>query len=183
MALSRAIQPLIHPSSHGPAVHAFRIDLALTDGYLVIDYTLALGAPLKLPTDPATGRHDGLWRHTCFELFAAGGDGPAYREFNFSPSGAWQAYAFTDYRQGGPLEPALAPDITAETSPGRLVTRVRLPLANLPGGGRWKLGLTAVLEAEDGDLSYWALRHPPGKPDFHHPDTFALDFELELPRP
>ena len=26
----------------------------------------------------------------------------------------------------------------------------------------------------DGGISYWALAHPPGKPDFHHPDSFAL---------
>src|SRR5574337_1296761 len=27
---------------------------------------------------------------------------------------------------------------------------------------------------EDGGLGYWALRHPPGKPDFHHRDGLAL---------
>jgi hypothetical protein len=32
-----------------------------------------------------------------------------------------------------------------------------------------------VIEAADGSLSYWALRHPPGKPDFHHRDAFALE--------
>jgi len=35
--------------------------------------------------------------------------------------------------------------------------------------------LTAVVECVDGALSYWALRHAAGKPDFHHPDTFALE--------
>jgi hypothetical protein len=40
------------------------------------------------------------------------------------------------------------------------------------------LGLSAVIEDLDGVLSYWALRHPPGKPDFHHPDTFALEIDL-----
>ncbi len=183
MALFRTVQPLIHPSNREPAVHAFWIGLALAEGHLAIDYDITLGAPLKLPTEPASGRRDGLWRHTCFELFAAPDGGPGYREFNFSPAGAWQAYAFTGYRQGGPLVPALAPDITTEATPGRLLARVRLPLANLPGAERWRLGLCAVLETGDGDLSYWALGHPPGKPDFHHPDTFALDFELELPRP
>jgi hypothetical protein len=37
------------------------------------------------------------------------------------------------------------------------------------------LGLSAVLEATNGDKSYWALAHPPGKPDFHHADCFALE--------
>jgi hypothetical protein len=39
--------------------------------------------------------------------------------------------------------------------------------------------VSAVVETLDGALSYWALRHPPGKPDFHHADSFAL--ELRLP--
>jgi hypothetical protein len=31
-----------------------------------------------------------------------------------------------------------------------------------------------VVEDEAGAFAYWALKHPPGKPDFHHPDAFAL---------
>ena len=34
---------------------------------------------------------------------------------------------------------------------------------------------TAVIEEADGTKSYWALAHPSDKPDFHHPDSFALD--------
>lgn len=26
----------------------------------------------------------------------------------------------------------------------------------------------------DGGRAYWALHHPPGQPDFHHPPGFAL---------
>jgi hypothetical protein len=39
------------------------------------------------------------------------------------------------------------------------------------------LGLAAVIEDLNGALSYWALKHPPGKPDFHHSDNFALQIE------
>ena len=42
---------------------------------------------------------------------------------------------------------------------------------------RLSLALSAVIEEEDGTISYWALKHPPGKPDFHHPDAFALEIE------
>ena len=38
-----------------------------------------------------------------------------------------------------------------------------------------RIGLSAVIEEEDGTISYWALRHAPGKPDFHHPDAFAME--------
>lgn len=50
---------------------------------------------------------------------------------------------------------------------------------NLPPHAIGKFGLSAVVEETDGTKSYWALRHPPGVPDFHHPDCFAL----ELPAP
>jgi len=34
---------------------------------------------------------------------------------------------------------------------------------------------STTFEETNGRLSYWALAHPPGKPDFHHPDCFALE--------
>ena len=40
---------------------------------------------------------------------------------------------------------------------------------------RLSVGLSAVIEDLDGSLSYWSLKHPPGKPDFHHADCFALE--------
>jgi hypothetical protein len=45
---------------------------------------------------------------------------------------------------------------------------------------RLRIGLTAVVEDASGALSYWSLRHPAGRPDFHHADAFAL--RLEPPR-
>ena len=44
----------------------------------------------------------------------------------------------------------------------------------VPLGRPLRLGLSAIVEDAAGTLSYWALRHPPGKPDFHHTDAFAL---------
>ena len=41
--------------------------------------------------------------------------------------------------------------------------------------------LSAVIEASDG-LSYWALRHPADKPDFHDADGFALLLEPPGPK-
>ena len=38
-----------------------------------------------------------------------------------------------------------------------------------------RIGLSAVIEEQDGTISYWALRHAAGKPDFHHPDGFAME--------
>ena len=41
--------------------------------------------------------------------------------------------------------------------------------------GKIAVGISAVMEEQDGTNSYWALRHPPGKPDFHHREAFALE--------
>ncbi len=103
------------------------------------------------------------------------GHGTAYHEFNFSPSGEWAARAFTRYRDGVLIEDErLAPQIVVQTGGESLQLGARVPLGRLPYKGKLRLGLSAVVEEEDGTLSYWALRHPPGQPDFHHGDAFAL---------
>ena len=59
----------------------------------------ALGQ-LAIPRRAAPRRAERLWEHTCFEAFVAPGAGAGYYELNFSPSTAWAAYAFDDYRAG-----------------------------------------------------------------------------------
>jgi hypothetical protein len=46
---------------------------------------------------------------------------------------------------------------------------------SLPRESSWRLGLSAVIEETNGNKTYWALVHPPGKPDFHHKDAFAYE--------
>lgn len=118
---------------------------------------------------PAAGVQP-LWQHTCCELFVARAGSPAYHEFNFSPSGEWAAYAFTDYRQGARLA-APDPGIVFKALPEKLELQASVRATR----GPLLLGLCAVIEARDGTLSYWALRHAPGKPDFHHRAAFALE--------
>jgi len=133
-------------------------------------------ARLRVPAEGAPRIAAHLWQHTCCELFVgAMGAGEGYHEFNFSPSGEWAARAFARYRDGVLLEDErLAPRIAAQGDGASLRLEARVPLERLPYKGRLKLGLSAVIEDEDGTLSYWALRHPPGRPDFHHGDGFAL---------
>jgi hypothetical protein len=52
---------------------------------------------------------------------------------------------------------------------------LKLDRIDLPGDSPWRLGLSAIIEETSGRKSYWALAHPPGKPDFHHPDCFACE--------
>ena len=127
---------------------------------------------LRIPEQREPRIAERLWQHTCCEMFVSRRGAAAYHEFNFSPSGEWAAYAFAGYRAGGRLcGEELAPRISARRSGSRLVLECRVPFA----GDRLLVGLSAVMEALDGGLSYWALEHPPGKPDFHHRDAFALE--------
>jgi hypothetical protein len=40
-----------------------------------------------------------------------------------------------------------------------------------------RLGLAAVIEDKAQVLSYWALKHPAEKPDFHHADGFVIELD------
>jgi hypothetical protein len=48
-------------------------------------------------------------------------------------------------------------------------------ISMLPHDAGWRLGLAALIEETNGHKSHWALAHPPGKADFHHPDCFACE--------
>jgi len=147
--------------------------------HLFLAYTVAdPSGDLHLPPITSPSRSDELWRHTCCEAFLRLPSG-AYHEFNFAPSTQWAAYCFDGYRSGMTApEQALVPRITRQTSPYGFKLRVELDLgwiSELPPAAPWRLGVSAVLERTDGGISYWALAHPPGKPDFHHPDSFVLE--------
>jgi len=145
-----------------------------------------LGA-LRIPQAEAGRFADELWQHTCFELFVALPGVPSYHEFNFSPSGDWAVYAFDRYRQRAFLADAelaaLKPELHCAASTVGMELSAQVSLSALsPRHGRsaLRLGLSAVLERKDGSaplLSYWALVHPDAKPDFHHPESFALTLD------
>lgn len=104
--------------------------------------------------------------------------GPGYREFNFSPSGEWSVYAFRAYRDGEAMDTELTPSMVVRSSPHRLELEAQLARPLLPAAAELRLGLSAVIEQADGALSYWALHHPTGQPDFHHADAFAMRLAL-----
>jgi hypothetical protein len=45
---------------------------------------------------------------------------------------------------------------------------------------RLGLALSALIEVARGVLSYWALKHPLDKPDFHHPEASAIELLARL---
>jgi len=172
---------LAHPDTPGEWVWGISAEVQLdTPATLVCRYELHGEVNrLRVPAARAGRRADGLWQHTCFEVFAAARPGAGYYEFNFSPSLEWAAYHFSEYREGmAPANLTRAPGLAARRTPDRLELTAHLHLeglAELARGPLLHLGLTAVVEDDSGVLSYWALRHAPGNPDFHDPDAFALE--------
>ena len=137
-------------------------------------------AALQLPEPRPAVRTDGLWRHSCFEAFIGHGAGD-YWEYNFSPSGAWAAYHFSAYREGmAPLLKGAAPGIASHVGSEAVELVVTLDLSWLTkstAGVGLRLGLAAVIEDKARVLSYWALKHPSEKPDFHHADSFVVELD------
>ncbi|WP_343520446.1 DOMON-like domain-containing protein [Sphingomonas sp.] len=170
------VQLTRHPDTPAALVEAVHAELAMTeaDGVLLTFY-ITPGAALAVPDRTSPGRADGLWQRTCCELFLKPTGGDGYFEFNLSPSGQWAAYAFDGYRAGmRDLDLPVDPHIELERQGAVFVLEATVDLAAIPAGRR-TLALAAVIEEADGTKSYWALAHPPGKPDFHHPDGFALE--------
>jgi hypothetical protein len=149
--------------------------------HLVIRYEIRADVGrLRIPAAAASRAPHRLWERTCCEAFVAVDGIAGYHELNFSPSGAWAAYAFTGYR-----EPARATDpVLACTAPvvqrgaDRLRLDAALDLASIGAAtSPLAVALATVIETTDGRLSYWALAHPAGRPDFHHSAGFALRLE------
>jgi hypothetical protein len=164
----------LHPASHCAAIAQFEVEVERSDaGALLLSYgvTGAIG-DLRLPDKLPAARADELWQHTCFEVFLGAPLGAAYYEFNLAPSTQWAAYRFDRYRGGMRVATEMSePRIAAQATAARYVLQATLQLdrIDLPRGAR-RLGVAAVIEEKDGNISYWALAHPPGRPDFHHAD-------------
>lgn len=176
-----AIPLICHPSTPCGLVRRFTVRLRkASDGLLALEYAIEGDiSGLHIPCLREARRADGLWRHTCFEAFLTRGEG--YYEFNFGPSSEWAVYRFEAYRDGmSVVRAARPPKIALALRTDRLALSTAIDLNDLPAGpgsAEPRLALSAVIEEAGGGLSYWALAHPPGKPDFHHPDSFALTLD------
>lgn len=172
---------LCHPSLSSPLKLGLTAGITRFTAGLQLHYRLT--GPLETlripPFVARTGFADGLWQHTCFELFAGTPGNNAYREFNFSPSGNWAAYGFSDYRERCDWYPPATPQIHTESGSEKLEVFVELPQSLLPQTQRLRLGISAVIEGTSGTLSYWALSHTGERPDFHRRESFILELDLD----
>lgn len=171
------MHPLVpHPGTPAGPVRALTARLRRGPaGKLAVTYAVEADlAALRIPARCPPCIAPRLWEHTCCEIFVARPGRDAYHEFNLSPSGEWAAHAFARYRDGAMLaDESLDPGIVVRRGPGML----ELDAVIAVEAGSLCIGLAAVIETAGGALSYWALRHPPGRPDFHHRDGFVLDVE------
>ena len=171
---------IAHPACEGP--NLWRVSVAFEregrGGGLNIRYRLprfGLRLPQRRSPPDLPARVDGLWRHSCAELFVGVPGNAAYREFNFSADGCWAAYDFVDYRIAAARLPQIvAPKISSAVVDDGFCIDVELEASALPDSDEAQFSATVVLESEDGHLSYWAAFHPCAKPDFHHRDGFVL---------
>ena len=181
----------VHPSTPNDAVRSLGVWVrAEKSDILVFHYSLAADmSRVRVPPSGVGGPADALWKHTCFEAFVAaadapgvdapGVDAPGYHEFNFSPSRDWAIYRFSAYREGmSRAGMDGAPEISIRRCDGGLELESAVSLghlADLRDARHLRVAMAAVIEDDGGGLSYWGLRHAPGKPDFHHPNGFALE--------
>ena len=179
----RAVTLTRHPETPTEAVRGIAVRVCREpEGKLSVTYVVEGDLDrLRVPAQCAPRMASRLWQHTCCEIFIARKGLPAYHEFNLSPSGEWAAYAFDGYRTpraGESHIEGLAPQVAVRGAADKLEIDavIRLDrLSALHPGAQLSLALSAVIEDSDGVLSYWALRPPSGKPDFHHAEAFALN--------
>lgn len=178
--------PLLpHPDTPEPAVRTLSVAVERDGARLWLRYVVECDMEaIAWPAPAAPTFADGLWQHTCFEVFVHSGQGAAYCEGNFSPSWEYAFYAFSGYREGMTALPHAAdPEIGLDLAHDQFALEVNVDMASIApdlATSNWTIGLSAVIENENGRKSYHALAHPGGAPDFHHAACFALELKAEI---
>jgi hypothetical protein len=148
------------------------------EGLLDLNYHLQgdLAGILFPATVETPVRQFALWEATCLEFFLAPVGQAHYWEFNLAPNGNWQVFHLDDYRQGLRDEAAInhLPFKVQQTSDSlQLILSIDLT-SLIATDTPLKMSITAVIQAQDGDYSYWALQHTRSEADFHHRDSFMI---------
>ena len=119
---------------------------------------------IKVPEPAPSVRTDNLWKTSCFEIFWQPIGGTWYREFNLSPSSRWAAYDFDSFREGMRDAPVDAISVSCSHTDSELVLKASIA-AELPDPAQ--VALNGIVEDKAGNMQFWALAFPPGKPEFH----------------
>ena len=122
-----------------------------------------------------TRKHE-LWQTTCFEFFLGIKNSPKYWEFNLSPTGDWNIYHFSNYRQGMAEETAFTSlpfKIRQQSDSLEINLEINLDLI-ITVDTDIDVAITTVIEYSDRNIDYWALIHPETTADFHHRKSFII---------
>lgn len=147
-------------------------------GEVLIEYKVegALGRISWPKNSRVIGRCHELWRQTCFELFFTKKGEAAYWEVNFGLNDRWNVYRFTDYRAGMREERSVGKPLCRVVMEGDLLSlSCTLKFDDLiEDSADLEVGVSTVIQAIDGGISYWAIDHCDSKPDFHNRTSFCL---------
>ena len=92
-----------HPQAPSRAIQG--IDAVVgseADGMFTLSYVIKGDlSRLRIPERSTSRRAHALWAHTCLEAFVMAGNGPGYRELNFSPSGRGRFLPFAATGKAG----------------------------------------------------------------------------------
>jgi hypothetical protein len=171
---------IAHPTTPCPFIESFEVVVQRSDPRgLVVGFVITGDVEkILIPAPSPPERTENLWEHTCFEVFFRPVDSQTYFELNISPSTQWAAYRFDDYRAGmKDLSLPSIPKIYHDESMARVMDiEVAFDLKALRAfaANDMRVGASAVIEDRNGRKSYWAVRHPSSKPDFHHRDACSL---------
>jgi hypothetical protein len=120
-------------------------------------------------------RQDDLWKDTCFECFLGVVNSLSYWEFNLSPSGNWNVYSFSNYREGMKREKAFSSlpfEFAKEAD--HLSVKMNISLKKIINNLQdLEIAITLVIKDDQDTISYWALKHQGEQADFHRRDSFV----------
>lgn len=112
-----------------------------------------------------------LWENTCFEVFFKNSNNEEYLEFNFSPKLEWNCFKFNGYRNKiDNYNQKITPVLQVEKNSDIYILEVCIDRSSI-GFNDFVIGASAVI-SENGELSYWAVKHTSNVPDFHKFESF-----------
>ncbi len=176
------LQPFARePFGDGRASFALEITgkIDRRDRRLSLDFLVAgevakidISAPADLPV-----RKKSLWEETCFEMFVAAKGSSEYWEFNMSPSGHWNVYRFSAYREDMREETGFEslPFLTSCMDGSFSLSLEIEPARIIEDEQQVVVGVCAVIRGKDGGKSFWGLKHCGAKPDFHERESFVIE--------
>ncbi|MFN2100712.1 hypothetical protein [Altererythrobacter sp. MF3-039] len=156
---------VLHPQSADGPIKKVSASLRPTSAGCEAEFRLEGDiASIKVPENASPRREDFLWKTTCFEIFWQPDRGTYYREFNLSPSSKWACYDFDGFRENSRDAPVEQIAISCSHDEEQLVLKAAIA-SELPDPAQ--VALNGIVEDLEGNIQFWALAFPEGKPEFH----------------